>query len=344
MLTLWPQIRGSGAFRSTSCVADAAVPVAATYLCHLGGYSFCHSCKRPAQTSGAPGPLSVFQVWLRWGCFALSRIATASPCKPSQGAPFRLHRVQLLAMPGPPMMFPFSRPGFLQWFRAQRLLFLDDLYFVLLQVVLKAAVVYSKWDAFKRIRRYTTSSMRADTTGYIRVWNNHLRRSASNLDSKRSLKICKRQQMQPTGMIPERSTRSSHYPSDLIPKPGKSGDDPVRFRPNTLLSHLGKTILGVLVQRVQPKVRSYLEGPPQYAYVTHRTYKQAFQRACSHCHEVRTLNFVNENEGHSTTNSKAINQDSALGSDDMRRPGTGIRPCSTRTATAGHDCSLFPSG
>ena len=58
----------------------------------------------------------------------------------------------------------------------------------------------------------------------------------------------------------------------LIPKPGKSGDDPAHFRPIFLLSHLG-----VLVQRVQPKALSYLDGPPQYAYLKNRTYKRALK-------------------------------------------------------------------
>ena len=35
-----------------------------------------------------------FPAWLGWGCLALSLVATASPCKPSQGASFRLHGVQ----------------------------------------------------------------------------------------------------------------------------------------------------------------------------------------------------------------------------------------------------------
>ena len=75
----------------------------------------------------------------------------------------------------------------------------------------------------------------------------------------------------------------------LIPKPGKQGDDPAHFRPIGLLSHLGKAIMGVLVKRIQPKVQSYLEGLPQYAYVKYRTYKHALRRAFNHCHQVREL-------------------------------------------------------
>ena len=75
----------------------------------------------------------------------------------------------------------------------------------------------------------------------------------------------------------------------FLPKPGKKTTEVKDWRPIGLQDAVAKSVMHMLVDRLKPYIQAWAAPFPLYAYMPHRSTKQALQVVFQHCDNVRQL-------------------------------------------------------